>query len=125
MSNRVLTVVPPAREGNGAQVTKGTKIYDEHGNAVPGVTKIELVGGLNDVWQGVIHTHSVLLPPEGITANFTEIRKQNCELILHKIGELIQSIIDQTDKKPSTLRVHYDETMGLVDRVELVDSEEK
>ncbi len=88
---RTLTVVPPAREGDGAQVTKGTKIYDENGEALTGVTKIELVAGLNDCWRGTIHTTHMLLPPVRIVAEFSEIRKSDPSVILHYIGVLVQS----------------------------------
>ena len=116
---RTLTVVPPAREGDGAQVTKGTKIHDETGEALTGVTKIELVAGLNDCWRGTIHTTHMLLPPEGIVAEFSEIRKSDPSVILHYISVLVQSIVDQTGDKPGSLSVQYDETMGLVDSVTL------
>lgn len=63
--SKMARIVPPANDGGGATKSQGTRIFVGE-EELGGVCRVELVAGLNDVWQATIHCHAY---PTDITAD--------------------------------------------------------
>lgn len=58
MSANLLTIIPPIdRNPTGPMMTRGTIVRTADGKPVSGVTRIELIAELNDVWRAKIECH--------------------------------------------------------------------
>jgi hypothetical protein len=51
---KLLTVIPAGAAYGEPARTKGTKVVDQEGNEIEGVTRIELVAEFDDVWRATI-----------------------------------------------------------------------
>lgn len=111
---RTLTIKPPPSQG-GPMLTNGTQVLCDNGAPLPGITKITLTAEGNDVWKGIIETHSLVLPPEGIVAE--------CELEASPmLEEALEAI--QSDFNYAYVRIELDGSLQIDGTLELADLEE-
>lgn len=99
------TIKPAPRGGEGAQLTHGTKVMSDDGAELTGVTGITLTAGLDDVWRANVELNRLLLPPEGIRAEFRFVH--NFPHAEQLIADIFRQIIEY---KPTGLTVEYDES---------------
>lgn len=57
MSNELLHIKFPEPSRDGVMVTQGTKILTRDGKEIGGVTKVVLIGEVNDLWRAEIHCY--------------------------------------------------------------------
>lgn len=102
------TIKPAPRDGEGAQLTKGTEVISDDGVKLTGVTSITLRADLDDIWRATVETNHVLLPPEGIRAECEVVH--NFPHAEQLIADIFRQIIDGVGHKPTGLTVEYDES---------------
>jgi hypothetical protein len=68
------TVVPPHSEPGDLTVTRGTKVLLPDGSELKGVTRIELVGAVNDVWRARISCMVNMQPIRGAALHIVEAK---------------------------------------------------
>ena len=102
------TIKPAPRNGEGAQITHGTKVVSDDGVELTGVTNISLTASLDDVRRAKVETMHMLLPPEGIVAECEFVH--NFPHAEELIASIFRQIIDGVGHKPTGLTVEYDES---------------
>lgn len=102
------TIKPAPRDGEGAQLTKGTKVVSDDGVELTGVQSITLSATHNAFWKAEVVVDHILLPPEGIRAECEVVH--NFPHAEHLIAEMFRQIIDGVGHKPTGLKVEYDES---------------
>lgn len=112
---RTLTIKPPQRSSDGPMLTQGTEVLCDNGTPLPSVAKITLTAEPGGVWEGVIETHSLILPPEGVVAE--------CEIIPSTVLEDAISKI-QSDFDYAEVRIYADGAVDVQGTLELADLEE-
>ena len=54
--HKLISIVPAEPKENGLTPCQGTRVLDAEGNPIPGITRIELIAEVNEVWRAVLHT---------------------------------------------------------------------
>lgn len=68
----LITIVPVESGPGEIQKTQGTQVILSDGSQLGGVSKIELVAEINDVWRAVIHCQARVLPITARTEDFVD-----------------------------------------------------
>lgn len=87
MSKDYIVIVPPSRQ-NGPSLASGTKIFNQDGEEIKGVTRISLSAAPGDVWKANLE----------VLANFPDVIKAKVDRIdykaLEKVLKPAPSILD-------------------------------
>lgn len=75
-SRQYVTIVPPTAEPGQLLPSQGTKVILPDGTELEGVTKVEMVASLNDVWRAVIHLHAHMAVAQGVEATFVAVPEE-------------------------------------------------
>lgn len=102
------TIKPAPRDGEGAQLTLGTKVVADDGVELTGVQSINLSAVPNSFWKATVVVDHILLPPEGIRAECEVVH--NFPHAEQLIADIFRQIIDGVGHKPTGLTVEYDES---------------
>lgn len=103
------TIKPAPRNGEGAQLSRGTEVISDDGVKLTGVSKVTLTAEVGqDVWHAQVETTHLLMPPEGVRAECEVVH--NFPHAEQLIADIFRQIIDGVGHKPTGLTVEYDES---------------
>jgi hypothetical protein len=102
------TIKPAPRNGEGAQLTRGTQVVSDDGVKLTGVQSITMYAVPNAFWKATVVVDHILLPPEGLRAECEFVH--NFPHAEQLIASIFRQIIDGVGHKPTGLTVEYDES---------------
>lgn len=81
---KLISIIPPEPRENGLTLSQGTKVLDSSGNAIPGITRIELIAEVDEVWRAVLHTTVQPCRIDGVK-DVTSLMSESREYATHEL----------------------------------------